>query len=120
MKRLVFFTFLWLSGSAVLAQTHIPAKDAAKHLNETVTICDKIYSTKEFDNTGMVLLDMGGNHPDQYLTIVIRGEDKSKFASKPEDYYRGKMVCVTGKLIDYKGKPEIIVNSQDQLKPSTN
>jgi micrococcal nuclease len=98
------------------AQTRIPAKDAAKHLNETVTISDKVYSTKLIDNTGMVLLDLGGEHPNQYLTLVIKGEDRAKFTSKPDEYYKGRSVTVTGKLIDYHGKPEIVVDSPDDLK----
>jgi DNA/RNA endonuclease YhcR with UshA esterase domain len=115
MKHL-FILLIAMAGLKASAQTKIAAKEAAKHLNENVSICDKIYSTKLIENTGMVLLDMGDAHPDQYLTVVIKGEDKSKFNAKPEEYYKGKDVCVTGKLIDYKGKPEIIVTSPDDLK----
>lgn len=117
MKKIAIISaFVTFFAVTALAQTHIPAKDAQKHLNETVTICDKIYSTKLIENSKMVLLDMGGSHPNQYLTIVIKGEDRSKFNDKPEEYYKGRNVCVTGKLIDYKGKPEIIVSEADQLK----
>ncbi|HVW13480.1 MAG TPA: hypothetical protein VHB54_06660 [Mucilaginibacter sp.] len=117
MKHLLilFFSLALLTAGA---QTKIAAKDAAKHLNETVSICDKIYSSKLIENTGMVLLDMGGGHPNQYLTVVIKGDNKTKFHANPEEYYKGKGVCVTGKLIDYKGKPEIIVSSPDDLKLS--
>ena len=115
MKHLLIL-FISLCGLMASAQTKIAAKDAAKHLNDSVTICDKIYSTKLIENTGMVLLDVGDSHPDQYLTIVIKGEDKTKFPANPEDYYKGRDVCVTGKLIDYKGKPEIIVTSPNNLK----
>jgi micrococcal nuclease len=103
---------------AASAQTKIAAKDALKHLNETVQISDKVYSTKLIGGSDMVLLDVGGAHPNQYLTVVIRGEDRAKFNAKPEEYYKGRDVIVTGKLIDYKGKPEIIVSSSDQLKPA--
>lgn len=102
--------------SVASAQIKIGAKDAAKHIGDTVTISDKIYSTKPIENTGMVLLDMGGSHPDQLLTIVIKGEDRSKFDSKPEEYYKGRNVKVTGVIINYNGKPEIIVSSPADLK----
>jgi DNA/RNA endonuclease YhcR with UshA esterase domain len=121
MKNLLITSSLFLLFcSAASAQTKIAAKDASKHLNETVTISDKIYSTKLIGNTNMVLLDMGGEHPNQYLTVVIKGEDISKFNSKPEEYYKGREVTVTGKLIDYHGKPEIIVDSPDELKLNMN
>ena len=62
-KIIVVTTFISLIAYAVSAQTRIAAKDAAKHLNETVTIDDKVYSTKLIENTNMVLLDLGGEHP---------------------------------------------------------
>jgi hypothetical protein len=102
--------------SVASAQKKIAAKDAAKHIGDTVTIADKIYSSKLIENTNMVLLDMGATHPDQYLTIVIKGEDRSKFNNKPDEYYKGRNVRVIGILIDYKGKPEIIVSSPEDLK----
>jgi micrococcal nuclease len=117
MKRsLILITFITLIAGVASAQSKIPAKEAAKHIGETVMVCDKVYGTKFFDNSGMTLLDLGGNHPNQYLTVVINKEDRGKFKDKPEDYFKGTNVCVTGKIIDYHGKPEIIVNDPKDLK----
>jgi micrococcal nuclease len=120
MKKLILLAFVTISAYAASAQTKIAAKDALKHLNETVLISDKVYSTKLIGGSNMVLLDLGGTHPNQYLTVVIKGEDRSKFNANPEEYYKGRDVIVTGKLIDYKGKPEIIVSSSDELKLNMN
>ena len=46
---------------------------------------------------------------DSPLTVVLRGEAKNL----PVD---GKTITVTGQLIDYKGKPEIIVTDKNQIK----
>jgi micrococcal nuclease len=120
MKKLILLAFITLSAYAASAQTKIAAKDAAKHLNETVTIADKVYGTYVVGDTKMVLLNLGADHPNQLLTVVIPGENRSKFNSKPEEYYKGREVVVTGKLIDYKGRPEIIVSSPDDLKLNLN
>jgi DNA/RNA endonuclease YhcR with UshA esterase domain len=64
----------------------------------------------------MTLLDVGGYNPNQDLTIMIAGTDRSKFKGKPEEDYKGKEVTVIGKVIDYKGKPEIIVTDPSQIK----
>lgn len=45
---------------------------------------------------------------------MIRGAARSQF-NKPEEYYRGAEVCVTGKIELYRDKPEIEVTSKDQL-----
>src|ERR1700744_986037 len=117
MKKIILFAAIAaLFTIKASAQTAIAAKDAAKHINEKVTICDKIWSTKLLDGSNMTFLDMGGYHPNQLLTIVIKGEDRSKFKDKPEDAYKGRQVCITGTVIDFKGKPEIVVTDPDQLK----
>lgn len=117
MKKLLFSTALALAAALTAnAQTTIPAKEAAKHIGETITITDKLFGGKFFDNTKMTLLDIGGNNPNQAFTIMIPGEDKSKFKGSPEVDYKGKTITVTGKVVDYKGKPEIIVNDPSQLK----
>jgi DNA/RNA endonuclease YhcR with UshA esterase domain len=119
-KNIIITAFISLMTYSASAQTRIAAKDAAKHLNETVTIADKVYSTKLIENTNMVLLDLGGRQPNQFLTVVIKGEDRAKFNGKPEEYYKGREVTVTGKLISYHGKPEIVVSSPDDLKVTLN
>jgi len=117
MKNIILFaSIIALFTLKASAQTTIPAKDAAKHINEKVTVCDKVWSTKLLDGVNITFLDMGGYHPNQLLTIVIKGEDRSKFKNKPEDDYKQKNICVTGTIIDFKGKPEIVVTDPSQIK----
>ncbi|MGN6181054.1 MAG: hypothetical protein ACTHNW_17865 [Mucilaginibacter sp.] len=120
MKNIILFaSIIALCTLKASAQTTIPAKDAAKHVNQKVTVCDKVWSTKLLDGSNMTFLDMGGYHPNQLLTIVIKGEDRGKFKGKPEDDYKQKDICVTGTIIDFKGKPEIVVTDQSQIRLNT-
>lgn len=82
MDRLIIIAMLVLSTSSAVAQTQISAKDAAKHLGELVTICDKIYSTKLISGSNMILLNLGGFYPNQLLTVIIRNSDRAKFPGK--------------------------------------
>jgi len=82
----------------------------------TQTVCDKVYSSKVIEGSGMTLLNLGGVYPNQKYTIMIRGNDRSKFTVAPETAYQDKQICVTGTVIDYKGKPEIIVSDPAQIK----
>jgi hypothetical protein len=116
MKNIIILAFFAVMAGKASAQTVIPAKDAAKHIGETVTITDKVFSGKYFDNNKMTLLDIGGYNPNQLLTLMIPGADKEKFKGSPEIDYKGKEVTVTGKIIEYKGKPEIIVTDPAQIK----
>lgn len=97
-------------------QTKITAKDAPKHLNENVMVCDQIFGGKYLSGAGLTLIDVGGSHPNELLTLVIKADDRKKFTSPPEDTFKGKKVCITGQIIDYKGKPEIMITDPGQIK----
>ena len=58
----------------------------------------------------MVLVNLGGAYPNQLLTLVLRDEAKD-LAAVMDD----QPVCVTGKLILYKDKPEIVVTDAAQV-----
>jgi DNA/RNA endonuclease YhcR with UshA esterase domain len=92
------------------------SKDIAKHIGEHVTVCDKVYTARLNEGSNITLLNLGGNYPNQTVTIMIKGEDRSKFKEQPEVYYKGRTVCVSGTVIEYKGKPEIVVTDPALLK----
>lgn len=98
-----------------LAQTKIAAKDAAKHIGDSVLVMAKVFGGKSFASN-MVLLDVDGFNPNQILTLMIPADDRAKFKTDPVEDFKGKDVIITGKIIDYKGKPEIIIHDPKQLK----
>jgi hypothetical protein len=59
-------------------------------------------------------LDFDRAYPNAVFTAVIFATDRPKFGA-PETSLRGKRVCVTGQIRDYRGKPEIILNDPSQL-----
>lgn len=118
MKKLVILgLFSLIMIGTASAQTVIAAREAAKHIGDSVTVTDKIFGGKLFTPSNLTLLDMGGYNPNQLLTIMIAGADRGKFKGQPEVDYKGKEVTVTGKLILYKNKPEIVITDPKQLKP---
>lgn len=104
------------------AQTTIAAADAAKHIGDSVTICDKIAGVKYFENApnGPTLLSVGADYPNQQLTVVIFKAQRDKLSFVPEDKLLNQYACITGRLQLYKGKPEIVVQQESQLKRSEN
>ncbi|HEY4289310.1 MAG TPA: S1/P1 nuclease [Puia sp.] len=86
----------------------IDIKDAANHIDEYAKVCAVVYGYKALD--GLTLVNLGASYPDQLMTVVLKGAAKDLAAS-----IDGKTVCVTGKIISYKGKPEIIVTDPAML-----
>jgi hypothetical protein len=98
------------------AQATIAAKDAGRHMGQVVTICDKVYNGKFISASNTTVLYLGGDYPNQALTVVISGAGRGKFKGRPEVDDKGKDFTVTGKLINYQGKPGIVISRPAQLK----
>ena len=66
---IIALSFLRLQG---IAQKDIEIQDAAKHGNDSVRICSKIYGGKYLENVkgSPTFLDVGGNYPNAPLTLV--------------------------------------------------
>lgn len=103
---------------SVTAQSKIHAVDAAKHYGETVTICSTILEDNFiFDTkTKNTLLILGGGLQNQQVTVVVPEQTSKKVIDKPKNYYANKNVCVTGKVVELNGKPEILVNNEDKIR----
>lgn len=108
--------FAVVAPTVVLAQHHLTTAEAKSHIGETATVCGEVVSTRYAASTKghPTFLNLDKPYPKQEFTIVIWGEDRGKFGT-PEDAYRDKRVCVTGKLVEYRGKPEVIANDPKQL-----
>lgn len=118
MRSLGLFAVCVSLSLSCLAQIKIEAEEARNHLGEIVTVCARVFSARYLESakTKPTLLNLGGAYPNQLLTVAIFDTDRNKFPFKPEEYYPNQEICVTGKLLEYKGSPEIIVQSPDQIK----
>jgi DNA/RNA endonuclease YhcR with UshA esterase domain len=100
-----------------VGQKTVTATEAKDHIGEQSTVCGKVVSTRfaESSRGSPTFLNFDKRYPDQIFTLVIWGSDRSKFGD-PETAYRGKRVCVTGKISVFKGVPEVVANEPAQIK----
>jgi hypothetical protein len=100
------------------AQTYtFSTKNLAKYVGQTITVCDSVYSAKALDN--ITFLNFGGSFPLAPLTLVVFKSSRSKFSQEPAILYDKKRICITGKLIEYKGKLQIVINEGTQVSFSS-
>jgi len=121
MKQLVLVMMMVLGFSITHAQQEIKPEEAAKHEGDSVTICTKIFGARYFESGKgtPTLLNAGAKYPDAPLTIVIFGENRASFSNKPEEFYVGKNVCVTGRITIFKGKPQIVITNEREIVVKT-
>jgi DNA/RNA endonuclease YhcR with UshA esterase domain len=101
----------------LLAQKTLSATEAKDHIGETATVCGDVVSTRYAASTKgqPTFLNLDKLYPSQLFTVLIWGSNRSKFGT-PEIDYKGKRVCVAGKITEYRGTPEIVTNDPQQLR----
>ena len=106
-----------LPPAPLMAQKTLTAAEAKGHMGERATVCGKIMSTlfAKGRRDSPTFLDVDKPYYDRVFTVLIWGMDRSKFG-EPETNYRGKRVCVTGKIADYKGMTVIDASEPSQVK----
>jgi hypothetical protein len=113
------FVTLWLgAASAATAQTaHLTSREAKSHVGDQATVCGKVVGI-HFVSSGKgqpTFVHFDAPYPDQIFTLVIWGSDRPKFG-RPEELYRDKGLCVTGKITIYLGIPEIVARNPSQVQ----
>jgi len=109
---IVLFTFLFSSDKFITPEQSI------NYVGKTETVCGEVVSTKY--STGSrgkpTFLNFDEPYPNHIFTTVIWGDKRKNFDNNPEEFYKDKEVCVTGKITTFKNKPQIVVKNQSQLK----
>jgi DNA/RNA endonuclease YhcR with UshA esterase domain len=103
-----------------LAQKKLSAAETKDHVGETATVCGNVVSTRYAASTRgqPTFLNLDKPYPNQVFTVVIWGNNRSKFG-RPEVEYKEKRVCVTGKIAEYRGVPQVIVDDPAQIAAET-
>lgn len=88
-------------------------EEAADYLGQTVWVRGKVIAA---NNTGKACFLNFHRNWKRYFTVVIFASAFDQFPAPPEKYYLGKEIRVIGEIREYQGKPEIIVESPEQIE----
>jgi hypothetical protein len=116
-RAILIPTVLVLLAGVGYAQTSISAAEAKSHVGERATVCGEVASTRYAARTrgNPTFINLDKPYPNQIFTVLIWGTDRPKFGD-PEELYRNKHICITGKISDYKGVPEVVAYEPPQIK----
>lgn len=82
-------------------------------IGKQVSVKGKVYGFKALAN--MTLIDFGAAHPNQLLTVVLKGDARDSYAPV---LLKGKIISVSGIVQDYYGKPQIVLTDSKYLSVS--
>jgi hypothetical protein len=90
-------------------------REAAAHVGETATVIGTVVSLHRV-KSGNIYLNFGADYPHQTFSGTILNPRDPAFNQL--DTLAGKRVGVRGKIKNYKGQAEIVIESIDQIVPS--
>jgi endonuclease/exonuclease/phosphatase family metal-dependent hydrolase len=87
--------------------------DAAQHYGERCIVYGAVVNARDIGKRCFLNFS-----PDiaTGFTVVIEQKDYGKFTEAPEKAYIYKPVRVVGKVVEYKSKPEIVIDGPDQIE----
>lgn len=91
----------------------IPPARAGWYLGKTVTVEARVVEAK---NIGSIcFLDFSHHWHGQFAVILYR-KTYPHWPGGPDRYFQGKRIRVTGKVVSYRGRPEIQVKNVRQIE----
>lgn len=99
----------------IVHEAYIPSYLARNHIGTHQTVCGVVSEIKPFLKG--VYLNIGGNYPNQELSIVVWERDVKSIG---EDYFKSladKIYCIEGHIESFKDKPQIQLKFLEDFYP---
>jgi DNA/RNA endonuclease YhcR with UshA esterase domain len=113
MRTLFTALFFVLLAVPALAET-IPAAEAKSHIDKDVTVEGVVSDVHHAASGKVIFIEIGGRYPGNPVSAVIFKDHFSKFPTV--DSLAGKTVDITGRIKEYRGRTEIVLDDPEQLK----
>lgn len=96
----------------------VAADEAERHVGERARVCGTVVATNFVPGVdgAPTFLNLERPYPEQPFDIVIWGSERPRFERPPEILYRGRRVCVSGRVSEYEGVPRIEVSTPEQIR----
>ena len=96
----------------------ITAFEASEHVGKHAEVCGRVASAEYIRRIGgePTFLNLGRSYPDQPFTVVIWGEDRSRWRVPPDERYLSHDICVTGEIRMHEDVPQIRARNPDQIR----
>jgi DNA/RNA endonuclease YhcR with UshA esterase domain len=109
-----------LAYTLFLQPASLTAAEAKAHVGEQATVCGVVKSARwaSTSNRRPTFLNLDEAYPKQLFTVVIFEEHRGAFTPPPETRFDKKRICVSGKIEDFRGTPEIVVSAPSQIVES--
>jgi hypothetical protein len=93
----------------------ISAYNAIYYTGEIVNVYGRVYEAFHCRETDEYFLYFGARYPYHDFSVVIQGNKARQFSRRPEIFFEGRYIWVTGLISLHHGQPEMIVRKKHQI-----
>src|SRR6266496_2569632 len=108
-------TAVLLLGTRADTPTVIPPETARNYVGREVVVDGTVVQVSVSRRSETTFLNFGAPYPNHTFTAVIFKGNRSLFPKVRE--WEGKRLRISGKVRLYRGKPEIILDRAEQVRP---
>ena len=100
-----------------LPRKHFNTNQAAiyKGQNDVISVCGTVVGTK-LSAKGNIFINLDRVFPNQTFTVSIFKDNTKNFSYKPDDFLKGKIICVKGKVTDYNGTATMNIVNENSIE----
>lgn len=95
----------------------VTAPAAKYYIGDKCTVCGTVVATKHIKNgtSDPTYINLDDRFPNQIFTVVIYGRDRMNFTYEPEQYLKGRRICVKGRVGEYKSTPQMVIKDEHKI-----
>jgi hypothetical protein len=93
----------------------ISAYDATYYVGDVVNVYGRVCDTWHSRETDEYFLYFGARYPYQDFTVIIPGHKARQFSRRPDIFFEGRYIWVTGLISQYRGQPEMVIMKKHQV-----
>lgn len=117
MKYLLLLFIGFASFGSFAQECDVTITEAHNYVGKEVVVCGVVtqVATPRGIQGNPTYLNMGGRYPNQAFTVVIWGQEAMQFPMGFLKSLEGKRIAVSGVIVDYRGKPQLVVGDVRQV-----
>ncbi len=98
----------------------VTAQEAAGRVGEDAAVTGQVVRVVQLNNVSgkPVIFDFDESYPNAVFQAVIFAKDRSKFPDDLMSRYQGQILTVSGRIGQYRGVPQIVLTSPEQIGSS--
>ena len=91
----------------------VPWQDAGQYIGQRITVEGDV--VRSYNSGKVAFLNFAQDYKGTF-SVVVFASDYAKWPQTPDQFYLGQKIRATGKVKEYKGAPEMVVESPEQIE----